>query len=257
MVQGGETVALFGRRESAQAVAVAEPPPAIRKPEPPPPARKEPEDDFCLPLDPEPPGTPRQRGRIGEERAAVMRLQLQVADNLRQKLLAPDVPLDLPLERTPGGERTLFGALNQLVSSNRIRLPPTLDKNQFFQGVADEAFGLGPIQPLVDRDDITEIMVNGPYVIFIEKKGKLRESGFKFLDDDHVERIIKRIVLPLGRTASSDHPLIDARLPDGSRGHSRTSRSRSVDKTFTRATNSPLNSGAPGSACSVNCFTWT
>jgi pilus assembly protein CpaF len=198
-------------------VAVAEPPPTIREPEPPPPIKKEPEDDFCLPLEIEPSGTPRQRGLISQDRAAVMRLQLQVADNLRQKLLAPDVPLDLPLERTSERERTLFGALDQLVSGNRIRLPATLDKNQFYQSVADEAFGFGPIQPLVDRNDITEIMVNGPYIIFIEKKGKLRESGFKFLDDDHVERIIKRIVLPLGRAASSDHPLIDARLPDGSR----------------------------------------
>jgi pilus assembly protein CpaF len=61
-------------------------------------------------------------------------------------------------------------------------------------------------------------MVNGPYIIFVELKGKgLVESGYKFLDDDHVERVIKRIVKPLGRMADADHPLVDARLPDGSR----------------------------------------
>ena len=67
-------MALFGRRESAQAAAVAEPPPVIHKPElPPSPTKQDPEDDFCLPLDPEPPGTPRQRGLIGEARAALER----------------------------------------------------------------------------------------------------------------------------------------------------------------------------------------
>jgi pilus assembly protein CpaF len=60
-------------------------------------------------------------------------------------------------------------------------------------------------------------MVNGPYIIFIEQKGKLKESGIKFLDDDHVERIIKRIVKPLGRVVDENSPLVDARLPDGSR----------------------------------------
>jgi pilus assembly protein CpaF len=66
-------------------------------------------------------------------------------------------------------------------------------------------------------EGISEIMVNGPYIVFVENSGKLVESGYKFLDDDHVERIIKRIVKPLGRVVDEDHPLVDARLPDGSR----------------------------------------
>jgi pilus assembly protein CpaF len=219
-------MALFGKKEQpiqsqrvpssqpAPAVAVREAPPE-KKPAPPP--AKEPQDDFCLPLDPEPPGTPRQRGTIPETRASVMHRQLQIADNLRRKLLAPNVPLDMPLERTPEREQLVAKGLEQLMSGGAFRLPPGLSKAQFYENVANEAFGFGPLQPLIDRNDITEIMVNGPYIVFIEKDGRLRESGFKFLDDDHVERIIKRIVLPLGRSASRDHPLIDARLPDGSR----------------------------------------
>jgi len=125
--------------------------------------------------------------------------------------------LDLPLERTPELEKLALEKLQQLIGSSNFRLPPTISQEEFIANVLNEAFGYGPIQPLVDRTDITEIMVNGPYIIFVEKNGRVRETGFKFLDDDHVERIIKRIVLPLGRTVSVDHPLIDARLPDGSR----------------------------------------
>jgi len=164
---------------------------------------------------------PRQRGFIPDDKQAVMRLQVQVADNLRQRMLAPDLSLDLPLERTL--ERTLereqmvAKGLEQIVSSGRLKVPAGMTKAQFFSNVADEVFGFGPIQPLIDRDDITEIMVNGPYIVFVEQNGRLKESGFKFLDDDHVERIIKRIVRPLGRVADADNPLVDARLPDGSR----------------------------------------
>jgi pilus assembly protein CpaF len=172
---------------------------------------------LFLQLEPEPPGTARQRGAISKARASTLRLQLQIADNLRQKLLAPDVPLELPLERTPEREQKVFQSLEQFVSSGNLRVPIGVTKEQFYGNVMDEIFGYGPIQPLINRDDITEIMVNSPYIIFVEKNGKLRETGYKFLDDDHVVRIIKRIVLPLGRTVLYDYPLIDARLPDGSR----------------------------------------
>ncbi len=172
---------------------------------------------LFLKLEPEPPGTARQRGAISKARASTMRLQLQIADNLRKKLLAPDVPLELPLERTPEREQKVFQSLEQFVSSGNLRVPIGVTKEQFYGHVMDEIFGYGPIQPLINRDDITEIMINSPYIIFVEKNGKLRETGYKFLDDDHVIRIIKRMVLPLGRTVLYDYPLIDARLPDGSR----------------------------------------
>jgi pilus assembly protein CpaF len=207
-------MALFKRETLAepQLQRAAQPPPAPKVEE-----QREERDPLFLRLEPEPTGTPRQRGAIAEERAAVLRLQLQIADNLRQKLLAPDVPLELPLERTPEREQKVFQSLEQFVNSGNLKVPPSLSKEQFYINVMNEIFGFGPIQPLIDRDDITEIMVNSPYIVFIEKKGRLGESGYKFLDDDHVVRIIRRIVLPLGRAVLYDHPLIDARLPDGSR----------------------------------------
>jgi pilus assembly protein CpaF len=206
-------MALFKRETLAELQQVVQQPPSVPRVE----EKIEEKDPLFLKLEPEPPNAPRQRGAITEGRAAVLRLQLQIADNLRQKLLAPDVPLELPLERTPEREQKVFQSLEQFVGSGNLRIPPGVTKEQFYISVMNEIFGFGPIQPLIDRDDITEIMVNSPYVVFIEKKGRLGESGYKFLDDDHVVRIIKRIVLPLGRAVLYDHPLIDARLPDGSR----------------------------------------
>jgi pilus assembly protein CpaF len=177
---------------------------------------KEERDPMFFDLEPEPPGTPPQRGFISEKRAAVLRLQLQIADHLRQSI-APDVELDLPLERTPEREKQVVQALDQFIKSGKLQVPASLTKEQFYQNVANEVFDYGPIQPLLGRDDFTEVMVNSPYIVFAEMDGRMIETGFKFLDDDHVVRIIKRIVLPLGRSVLYDHPLIDARLPDGSR----------------------------------------
>jgi pilus assembly protein CpaF len=81
----------------------------------------------------------------------------------------------------------------------------------------DDMIGFGPIQPLLDEEDISEVMVNGPFQIYYEKKGKLILSDIKFKDNDHVMRIIERIVAPIGRRIDESVPLVDARLPDGSR----------------------------------------
>ena len=80
-----------------------------------------------------------------------------------------------------------------------------------------DILGYGPIQPLLDRDDITEVMVNGPNQVYIEQKGQLTLTDVKFVDNDHVLRIIERIVAPLGRRIDESSPMVDARLPDGSR----------------------------------------
>ncbi|OQY48756.1 MAG: type II secretion system protein E [Anaerolineaceae bacterium 4572_78] len=149
-----------------------------------------------------------------------MRLQLKVADNLRQRVLAPDLPLDMPLERTDEREQVARKAVEDLIQGGRIKVPNTIKQPLFIDNVLNEIFGYGPIEPLIEADDVSEIMVNGPFIIFIERKGKIVESGHKFLNDNHVERIVARIVKPLGRRANSDEPLIDARLPDGSRVNS-------------------------------------
>lgn len=175
------------------------------------------EDPLLLDLDSENADIPRQRGFLPERKAVVMRLQLQVADMVRKKVLAPNLSLEFPLERTAEYEEKARKTIEQLLQTGRIELPSYADERQFYADTMDEIFGFGPLQKFVNSDGVSEIMVNGPYVIFIEREGRVVESGHKFLDDDHVERIIKRIVRPLGRLADSEHPLVDARLPDGSR----------------------------------------
>jgi pilus assembly protein CpaF len=90
-------------------------------------------------------------------------------------------------------------------------------RNHLLRDVLDEITGYGPLQPLLDDPDITEIMVNGPRKIYVEKNGRLERTQVVFEDNLHILKIIDRIVLPLGRHIDSDSPMVDARLPDGSR----------------------------------------
>lgn len=80
-----------------------------------------------------------------------------------------------------------------------------------------ELVGYGPIQSLVEQDDIDDIVVNGPSNVFIERKGKLSRAAVRFVDDAHVVRVIQRILAPIGRRVDESSPMVDARLPDGSR----------------------------------------
>lgn len=91
------------------------------------------------------------------------------------------------------------------------------DEPKFVQDLIDEITGFGPLEKIFNDEEVTEVMVNRADLIYIEKKGKIIESGVQFVDDEHVVRIIKKIVEPLGRMVSWDTPLVDARLPDGSR----------------------------------------
>lgn len=174
-------------------------------------------DPLLLPLDQENKDIPRQRSYLPEKKAVIMRLQLQVADMIRKKVLAPNLDVNYPLERTPAYEEKARQTIDQLIQSGRISIPSHADVEQFYEDTLDEIFGFGPLQKFVEADGVSELMVNGPYIIFIERNGRIIESGHKFLDDDHVERIVKRIVYPLGRLADSENALVDARLPDGSR----------------------------------------
>ena len=83
--------------------------------------------------------------------------------------------------------------------------------------ISNELLGLGPLEPLLQNDTITEIMVNGPKQIFIEQKGKLKLTDVHFYDNAHLMNIIERILTPLGRRVDESSPLVDARLADGSR----------------------------------------
>ncbi|MFN2182642.1 MAG: CpaF family protein [Anaerolineae bacterium] len=91
------------------------------------------------------------------------------------------------------------------------------DKQRLLDQIVAEILGLGPIEKLMDDDSITEVMVNGPDAVYIERAGRLEQTDIRFDDNEHVLRIIDRIVSPLGRRIDESQPFVDARLPDGSR----------------------------------------
>jgi pilus assembly protein CpaF len=91
------------------------------------------------------------------------------------------------------------------------------DKAQLIQDVADDILGYGPIDRLLKEDEISEVMVNGPEQVYVERNGKLERTEATFVDEVHLRRIIDKIVGEIGRRIDEANPLCDARLPDGSR----------------------------------------
>lgn len=111
-------------------------------------------------------------------------------------------------------------AIIQLLEQIYHEIDPGLTssiKNQLIKETLDELFGFGPIQPLLDDPEITEVMVNGVDKTYIERNGKITKSNVTFADDNEIIRLIEKIILPIGRTIDSNNPTVDARLPDGSR----------------------------------------
>lgn len=92
-----------------------------------------------------------------------------------------------------------------------------IERRQFFDEIANEFTSYGPLQNLIDDPEITEIMVNGPLQIYVERSGQLERTNFSFRDNEEVEQFIQRLVKPLGYRINSRNPVVDARLPDGAR----------------------------------------
>ena len=99
----------------------------------------------------------------------------------------------------------------------RQRLPPGIDPARLAEEICNEALRLGPLEEFLADETVTEIMVNGPHQIFVERNGRLELSGQDFMDESSVQAIIERIVAPIGRRIDESQPYVDARLPDGSR----------------------------------------
>ena len=97
------------------------------------------------------------------------------------------------------------------------KLPDDISQDDFRQALLDEILGYGPISMMLRDVDVTEVMVNGPDRIFVESKGLIYETGARFMNEDHLIQVIKRIVEPIGRHVDDASPMVDARLPDGSR----------------------------------------
>ena len=134
---------------------------------------------------------------------------------VQNKLLA-EIDPSMDVSRTDEVRRTILDLFEQILSEENIVLSRP-ERARLFEQIAAEILGLGPLQTLLEDDTITEIMVNGPKNIYIERKGKLHRVPITFESNDHVMRIIDRIVAPLGRRIDESSPYVDARLQDGSR----------------------------------------
>jgi len=113
--------------------------------------------------------------------------------------------------------RKVNDQLHAAIAAERVPLSAA-DKAQLIQDVSDDILGYGPIDRLLRDEAVTEIMVNGPDMTFVERNGKLAlDESIKFIDGDHVRRVIDKIVSAIGRRVDESTPMVDARLPDGSR----------------------------------------
>lgn len=112
--------------------------------------------------------------------------------------------------------KTILNLFEQILSEENIVLSKP-ERTRLFEQIAAEILGFGPLQPLLEDETVTEIMVNGAKNLYIERAGKLHRVPVTFESNDHVMRIIDRIVAPLGRRIDESSPYVDARLPDGSR----------------------------------------
>src|SRR5262249_25780152 len=142
----------------------------------------------------------------------------QLRKQLRPSLLTTPIEADQWQRDNPDHQRIILDRLQDRLQRDSVQLSePELE--ELGNGLLDDLLGFGAIQPLVADRSCSEIMVNGPEIIFAERKGKLTETEIVFDDTEHVLWVAERIVRRIGRAIDREHPMTDARLPDGSRVH--------------------------------------
>ena len=151
-----------------------------------------------------PPGTDAKRDTYFDLKARV------------QNRLLAELDPGMDVSKVAEVRRTIQDLFEQILAEESIPLSRP-EKHRLFEQIAAEILGFGPLDPLLREEGITEIMVNGAKNIYVERKGTLTRVPVSFESDEHVMRIIDRIVAPLGRRIDESSPFVDARLPDGSR----------------------------------------
>lgn len=107
--------------------------------------------------------------------------------------------------------------LTEAVLRRRSDLLGNIDEERLINELMAESFGLGPLEPYMQDPDVTDILVNGPFEVYVERCGKLQATNTVFADEEHLLQIIQRVVSRVGRRIDEQNPMVDARLPDGSR----------------------------------------
>ena len=133
-----------------------------------------------------------------------------------QNRLLAELDPSMDITKIDEVRRAIQELFEQILSEENIVLSRP-ERARLFEQIAAEILGLGPLQPLLEDESITEIMVNGAKNIYVERKGKIHRVPVTFENNEHVLRIIDRIVAPLGRRIDEASPYVDARLQDGSR----------------------------------------
>jgi pilus assembly protein CpaF len=151
------------------------------------------------------------RRRPSPARDAYMDLKTRIQNKLIAEL---DPTMDVA--RTDDVRRTIEEMYNNILADEHIVLSRA-ERQRLFEQIVSEILGLGPLEPFLADPTITEIMVNGAKNIYIERDGKVLRTNAIFESDEHLMRIIEKIVAPLGRRIDESSPYVDARLPDGSR----------------------------------------
>jgi len=116
----------------------------------------------------------------------------------------------------PQLRKTLEGMVTQMLAADRVILTQA-ERQQMVTWILNETVGYGPLEPLLQDPEITEIMVVRPDEVYVERGGRIEPVNIRFRDDQHVRHVVERIIAPLGRHLDELVPMVDARLPDGSR----------------------------------------
>ncbi|MBN1146829.1 MAG: CpaF family protein [Anaerolineales bacterium] len=140
---------------------------------------------------------------------------LDLKSRVQNRLLSELDPT-MDISRVNDVRSTIQELFEQILAEENIVLSRP-ERHRLYEQIAAEILGFGPLQPLLEDETITEVMVNGAKNIYIEKGGKIARVPVSFESDEHVMRIIDRIVAPMGRRIDESSPYVDARLPDGSR----------------------------------------
>jgi pilus assembly protein CpaF len=161
---------------------------------------------VMAPAPPPPPTAAQLAGREGLIRQVRLRLQAEII-----------AAFDSILDATPEAiQEKISGMVDRVIELHGFAVTGN-ERQRLIVEMANDVTGFGPLEPLLKDETITEVMVNGPSHVYIERGGKIERIDSVFLNDEHVLRIIERIITPLGRRIDESSPRVDARLPDGSR----------------------------------------
>ncbi|HEX6142614.1 MAG TPA: CpaF family protein [Geminicoccaceae bacterium] len=196
---------MFGRRQTAEITA---PDQGTRtqtdgQPAAPPPAKAPPARPAPTPIN-----QAASEKRVQAAKAVFARIQLALLDRI-------DASAAAKLQRDEL-QRQIAELIGEIVAEEKLSVTPR-EQQEMTVTLVDDMVGLGPLEPLLADESINDIMVNGPFQVYVERKGKLELTDVRFRDNAHVMNVAQRIVTRVGRRVDETCPICDARLPDGSR----------------------------------------